>query len=604
MVSLGTLIGVSAPASAATTVAVSGGVSMEAGGSEKSTNVTVTVGSDVTDQDLSNVDIRLENLPSGVTCSSGCGAQFSVAKGQAVTRTIKVKASGSAPIGSSSASVKVGQLPGVNLQITVTEKQAETTGEVAGQVVDVSTGKTIGGAIVMLSDGDSREFTKTADSAGRFSFKPTASNPIAPGMIVITAQKDPYEPKSISFNLNAGASKKDVRVSMVNTAASASPTAEVTPSDAASALPEDSTGTEESPGEPVDVSGDQKDEEGGLDSMTWVMIILGGLLVALGIGAIVLLVMKRGGDDDEDDDEDDEDDDEPVRGRPGVRQAQPVRAGAGAGTYGRPADPTMVARPGAGNDATVMHRPGDYGVPQQRGPQQPYGSPAQPTQQYGGYGSSVAPTSGYSGGQPTYGDQGGYGQQQGGYGSPVAPTSGYGSPAPTSGYGNPAPTSGYGGSPAGGYGSPVAPTSGYGGGQPGYGDQGGYGQQAGYGAGQGGYGQQQGGYQGQYDEPTHYAGPTSGGSYGATQAGYGQDQQGGYGQQQAGYGQDSYGQQGGYGQQQDPYGSNQAGYGQQQGGYGQDPYGGQQDGYGQQGGGYGDDRRGNRGDRRLDWLDD
>lgn len=47
-------------------------------------------------------------------------------------------------------------------------------------------------------------------------------------------------------------------------------------------------------------------DQGGLDTMTWIVIIVGGLLVALGVGAIVLLLVRRNSEDEED---------EPIRDR-------------------------------------------------------------------------------------------------------------------------------------------------------------------------------------------------------------------------------------------------------------------------------------------------
>ncbi|MDW5330814.1 hypothetical protein [Plantactinospora sp. KLBMP9567] len=52
----------------------------------------------------------------------------------------------------------------------------------------------------------------------------------------------------------------------------------------------------ESPGHAVQVSGE---DAGGLGS--WVLVLAGGLLVALGVGAIVLLLMRRREDDSNDD---------------------------------------------------------------------------------------------------------------------------------------------------------------------------------------------------------------------------------------------------------------------------------------------------------------
>src|SRR5262249_28595752 len=144
----------------------------------------------------------------------------------------------------------------------------------------------------------------------------------------------------------------------------------------------------------------QNSSSGGL---SWTMILIGGVLVLLGIGAIALILMRRNSDDDEDDDEDD-DDDEPVR-RPQPRVTS--------GYYGaRPSsDPTMVARSPMPDSQTTVQRPGEYGTRPQAGGWTGYGQDARPTQYGGGgtYGSPAAPTSDYAGGAGAYGPQGGYG---------------------------------------------------------------------------------------------------------------------------------------------------------------------------------------------------
>jgi len=382
------------------------------------------------------------------------------------------------------------------LAVNQPQQQEQTTGRLQGVVNNITTGKPVQGAKVTLQDGAGKTFPPaTTSAAGTYVFDgPTLK--IAPGLIVVSATKDPLVPVEAAKSMQVAANQNATLPALEMQDAAAP-----TPSAAASAQP-----TADASGSPLPTTGatDNSSDDEGLDSMTWIMIIVGGLLVALGIGAIVLLLVRRNNDDEEDEEE------QPARGRPGPRGPQPgyrpppqPTQQYGGGGY-RPADPTMVARPGMNEAPTMMHRPDPYG--------------GQPTQQYGGQG------------------QGGWApQQQGGYGQ----ASGGGA---------------YGGQASGGgaYGGPASGGGGYGG-QPGYG--GGYGQPPGYGA-------------NQYDEPTSYAGGAgSGGGY--DQPGYGSGQ-GGYEQ---GYGQsDQYGQQG----------------------YQQDPYGQQ---------GYSDDRR-NRGDRRLDWLDD
>lgn len=481
--------------------------------------------------DVNGVSIQVSN---GGSCTSNCSpGKVTLAPvtglSTEITSKIKGNSAGQITVTVNRTGGKIGDLP---LTVNPGQQQQETTGKLQGEVKDISTGKGISGATVTLTDGNNKSFSQKTNAAGTYTFD-GPSLKIAPGLIVITATRDPLilpdGPKSIQ--VNAGQSMTLPALNMQTPTASAPPTAaEVLPS----GDPSGSTG-------PTNVATENKSDDGGLDSMTWVMIIVGGVLVALGIGAIVLLLVRRNNDDDEEEDEDNQ----PARGRPGPRGPQggyrppPQPTQQYGGGYGRPADPTMVARPGMNEAPTMMHRPDQYG--------------GQPTQQYGGQGQS--------GWAP---QQQGYGQSSGG--------GGYGSQASGGGA--------YGQGQSSGGGGYAGPASGGGG----YGAQGGYGQQPGYGA-------------GQYDEPTAYAGGAGGGGG----AGYGQpggySEQGGY---DAGYGQQGQQAQPGYGQpgydQQQPSGGGAYGQSDQ---YGQQGY--QQDPYGQQG--YSDDRR-NRGDRRLDWLDD
>jgi hypothetical protein len=256
---------------------------------------------------------------------------------------------------------------------------AQSVGKIQGLVRNVADNKPIKGAIVTLVDGASKSHQTQADNNGIYTFD--VSKKIAPGVIAITAVKSPFTMVgggvARTLTLSAGQEAIGFDLSMEDlTVSTPSPTpqTDLTPTASVGA-----TGTREAVGENAPA------DEGGMDSMTLVMIIVGGLLVALGIGAIVLLLVRRNGDEDEDEEE------APVRGRPGPRGPagapqsgggyRPTSpAGYGQPAYGaRPADPTMVGNP-------------QYGIPPQRGPQQP-GYGAAPTQQWnpqqtqgGGYG--------------------------------------------------------------------------------------------------------------------------------------------------------------------------------------------------------------------------
>ena len=204
----------------------------------------------------------------------------------------------------------------------------------------------------------------------------------------------------------------------------------------------------------------------GPGGLFWVMISVGGLLVLLGIAAIVLIFVRKK----------DEGDDQPGRG-PGGRGGPGGPGGHGRGPGG-PGGPPGQRRGGPPDRTQRMPvGPGGY---------DPGGRPPRPVSP-GPRGDQTmiarspladAPTQ-MHGRVPDHNDP----HRQGGYGQP-----GYGQQGPPPGYGQP----------------------GYGPGQPGHQGQPGYGQQQGYGGQQpagGGYGQQ----------PPPY------GQEGHGQDGYGQD---------------------------------------------------------------------------------
>ncbi|WBB78142.1 carboxypeptidase-like regulatory domain-containing protein [Micromonospora sp. WMMD882] len=579
------------------------------------------------------------------------------ANGTAVVTVRATDASGPGETKEASTSVTL-----VGRAAPTTQPQVQTVKRISGRVTNSGDGKAVPNATVALIDSQRHTYTTTTDEDGDWRFDGSTQNPISPGRIELGATFNDVR-KTMSITANAGQSVTGQRISLalaVEPSASPTPgtTEEATPTEDPTEEPTAET-TEAAPGTPDNAANEE--DSGGFGS--WLLIVLGGLFVAIGVGTIVLLWMKRKESVDEDDPE--ADTGAPAGGTvPAARGA--YRGGADDQTrvvnrVG--ADPTMVGGAALADAPTMMHnRPLVDDVPPD-----PYGAPPIPPQQGPGYGGQSGQT-GWGGG---YGDSAG--TQVGGYGA-----GGYGN-APSSGgpYGN-APASGgggYGNAPAsggGGYGN--APASGGGG----YGNApasggGGYGGQQDYGTPGGGYAtpnQGGSGYGERFDEPTgRYGGdsapgyappadpyptstyqpadgghgygpdqtqggygrgqePTGGYGYGGTPAGGGYDQQGGYDQGgRGGYGGDRGGQQqGGYGYDQPGGGYGSGGYGSggydQQGGY--DPRGGydQQGGYGGQGGqqgGYGYDQQGgydqggrgrdgqppqDRSGRRADWHED
>src|SRR6266545_5018010 len=345
----GTLLGVAAPASAAPPgLNVSADdVSLQVGGGVQTTTVKVTNN----DSSPSSASI-----PAGDT-KSGRG-KATLGDGSSGTFNVTLRGAAAAP----------------------TTQAPTSVTQVSGTVKDIGTGQPIPGATVGLQDSAGHNFSTTTDNFGRFTFKSTQANPIAPGTLTIEAVKDGYKAVTKNANVQAGQSYNFQTLSLEATATpTVSAPAVADPSQPVpdSALPQPGT---------TNASG-----KGGGSGFSTILIVAGALLVLLGIGAIVFILVRRRRDG----------------------GADPT-AVVGSGGYG---DPTMVGHGAMGDAPTMMHGrppvdeyPDPYGAPPPRGPQAGYGAAG-----YEGGG-------GYDSGAQTYGGGNTYGGQTYGGGS------GYGAP--------------------------------------------------------------------------------------------------------------------------------------------------------------------------------
>jgi hypothetical protein len=464
-------------------------------------------------------------------------------------------------------------------------EQAAGVRRISGEVRDLAANVPVENANVTLKDGRGQEFETETNDDGRYAFTSDGDRQIAPGNVAITVRKEGFSDVTKRFNIGAGQSRNNFRISLQSTAvptpsASAEPTGEPTPD-----VTDSGAATE--PG----LTNTAGEQDGGGSTLSWILLILGGLLVALGVGAIVLLVVRRkeGDADDEAATGDPRDPRGPVTASRAAYHGAPADATRVSTRPG--ADHTMYARPPMADAPTVMQQavpvddefPDPYGAPPTRGPQPGYGAPTP-----AGYGAAAMPAGAAYG----RGQDDGYGPRDfGGDPGPGAPDDRYDEPT---GLFNGRP--GFAPQPGPGYDDPpYAPPAG--GREPrGYDDADGYGR--GYAAPPDDYGAPApargypgGGYEARgpapdpgYDGPVGYDAPPP--RYDAPPAGYDAGR-GGYDQppsyDQGGY-DDGPDRRGGY----DPQG------GHDQGGYYDDPGAPSRRG--------GPPRRNER--RSLDWLDD
>ncbi|MEU4243812.1 carboxypeptidase-like regulatory domain-containing protein [Actinoplanes sp. NPDC026619] len=586
---------------------------------------------------------------SGMACADVCNQIAQVSGDGGTDFSVKLTAPNVDAGGSKNVTISVSAT--INGQTNSTQQSVNVKGpdkpqtvtSISGKVKDQN-GKAISGAAVAMKDSAGHAYQTTTNGNGGYSFNSSDSQPITPGNISVGALKDGYNAATVQIQAAAGKSvNQPLTLKSVEATASATPSASATvaaSSEALDPVPQDPT-TEDSAAAGADTKNTASDSGSGSGSMLF--IILGGLLVAAGIGAIVLVLMRR-----KNNGEDGGPEDDPT--------AMPTGPGGGMvpASQGRFNDATRVASPmAAGRDATMVaprsaspmsdaptmlqrpvvedEFPDPYGVPapqpgqysgggwdNQAGGQQPYGAAGGQQQYGGGYG--AAPAGGQPYGAEPYGAEP-YGT--GTYGAAAAPA-----PAPQQRYDEPTgmyqpATDGYdeydqhGGQQYGAAGGQYGGAQQYGGGAAAGGAQQ-------YGS---GYGEQAA--QGGWDDGNNGYGPQGGaGQYGGGQqpqqyGGTGYDDQAGYGEQ-AGQGGQPYGggaqygaaggQYGGGQQYPDPqYGAGQPG--QPAGGQGGQPYGGgygEQPGYDQHGGYNEQNRHGaprsqepsQPGQRRsLDWMD-
>jgi hypothetical protein len=376
------------------------------------------------------------------------------------------------------------------------EQQAQTVTEVSGTVVNQADGKPVARAVVFLQDAGTpaNTYDVGTGSDGKFRFTSKPDAPIVPGTLALRVEKSGFDKTDgIAFQASAGQRVTGQRLS-IKPRVTAGPSESAEPVGAS-----EEAGPSDEGNLAADPTADNESEAG----LSWLLIAIGGVLVLLGLGAIVLLLVRRRGDGEEEDGEEAG----PRRAPPGrgggprpigpgipdrTTMLRPVPAG------GRPpvspgprgADQTMIARSPLADMPTQMHgrmpgmEPDPYGRRNGQGPPMPGGIPAGPSAYPGGYGQppGAGPAPGYGGGPypgaaPGYGpppDQYGqpdpygqpdtYGQPYGGqpaYGGAYEGQPGYGPPPPQPGYGQPPPP-GY-GHPQPGYGQPPPPP-----GPPGY----------------------------------------------------------------------------------------------------------------------------------------
>jgi hypothetical protein len=231
----------------------------------------------------------------GLRCTAGCSASQDLGPGRSETFSATLVAPEVHPSEVSgrnlAVSVRVGRQTAFDHRMIYVhggDKPSAPVGGVSGRVRDAD-GKAVGGAAVTVRDSAGRSHRTTSDRDGRFSVRSSDSRPIAVGSLKIVAAKDGYRTARATVQGAAGGTAT-VRLTL---AAVATPSKKP-PSPSAAASPPavaEEPATEESadgaaPPATLRTAGD---EGSGLLLFT----ILGGLLVAAGLGTLALVLIRR-----------------------------------------------------------------------------------------------------------------------------------------------------------------------------------------------------------------------------------------------------------------------------------------------------------------------
>ena len=230
----------------------------------------------------------------GLRCTTGCRAEPKLGPGRSQTLDATLVAPEARP----------GEITGLNISVGVRlggqnsydykmvyvhgpggsspdeDKPAAGVSRVSGRVRDTG-GEPIGGVELAIRDSAGHRYRTTSDRSGQFSITSSAGKTIAEGTITVNAAMDGYRSARTTVRGTAG----DVATVRLTLSAVAAPTkTSPSPAAAGSSLAADDT-PEAAPPTLKAVS----DEGSG----SLLFLILGGLLVAAGLGALTLVMMRR-----------------------------------------------------------------------------------------------------------------------------------------------------------------------------------------------------------------------------------------------------------------------------------------------------------------------
>ncbi|WP_328470788.1 carboxypeptidase-like regulatory domain-containing protein [Actinoplanes sp. NBC_00393] len=232
----------------------------------------------------------------GLDCATGCRAEPNLRPGQSqdfgATLVAPKVAAGETSGRNISVAVRLGgqnsydhkmvYVHGSGTSTPGTDKPSPGVKQVSGRVRDTG-GKAIGGVAITMRDSAGHEYRATSNQDGRFSIKSRAGKPIAAGAIKVVAVKDGYRTARTTVQGTAGdAAKAQLTLNAVAVPVKTSPS----PVSVVDAVPEPETSV--AAGAPPDL-----EAVSGESSNSLPFAVLGGSLVAVGVGALALMMIRR-----------------------------------------------------------------------------------------------------------------------------------------------------------------------------------------------------------------------------------------------------------------------------------------------------------------------
>jgi hypothetical protein len=227
----------------------------------------------------------------GLRCTAGCSTAENIRPGRSRTFEATVVAP----------RVRAGEESGRNLAVSVrigtqtafdhkmilvrgADPPSSAVDRISGRIRDAG-GRAVRGASLTVQDSAGHDHRTTSTGSGRFSITSSTSRPIAAGPLTVVAVKDGYRTARATVRGAAGGSAT-VRLTLTAVATPAT----TAPSPTAAASTPEVAATEESLAVAAPAPTRTTDDGGsGLLMYT----VLGGLLVAAGLGTLVLLVIRR-----------------------------------------------------------------------------------------------------------------------------------------------------------------------------------------------------------------------------------------------------------------------------------------------------------------------